>query len=142
MQPFINLCTKNPAFAISAMILGGGIVLFIQAMIIIAKQCKYNVKASGHLLSGIFDGLMGREYKPEPEKFITVNRSKDRNVDFYVRTNKGVIPITVSHDSSKVMINPWCLPVYQGESRTAIVYYRDGLNDFAAIEEAVKKILK
>jgi hypothetical protein len=142
MQPFINLCTKNPAFAISAMILGGGIVLFIQAMIIIAKQCKYNVKASGHLLSGIFDGLMGREYKPEPERFITVNRSKDRNVDFYVRTNKGVIPITVSHDSSKVMINPWCLPVYQGESRTAIVYYRDGLNDFAAIEEAVKKILK
>lgn len=142
MQPFINLCTKNPAFAISAMILGGGLVLFVQAMIIIAKQCKYNVKASGHLWSGIFDGLMGREYKPEPERFITVNRSKDRNVDFYVRTNKGVIPITVSHDSSKVMINPWCLPVYQGESRTAIVYYRDGLNDFAAIEEAVKKILK
>ena len=142
MQPFIDLCAKNPAIAISAMILGGGIVLFIQAMIIIAGQCKKNYENSGKFFSAIFAGMRGEIIKPEPERFISAIRAKeDEGADFFVKTNKGKFPITVSHDPSKVMINPWCLPVIRGNGRSAIVYYREGLNDYAAIEEAVKKIL-
>ncbi len=143
MQPFIDLCAKNPAFAISAMIFGGGIVLFVQAMFIIAIQCHRNYENSGKFFSAIFAGMRGEIIKPEPERFITAIRAKENEgADYFVKTNRGKFPITVSHDPSKVMINPWCLQITRGNSRSAIVYYREGLNDYAAIEEAVKKILR
>ncbi len=153
MTPFISFMHRNPAFGIAAVILGFGIAVVLHTTVLLIRQCVNNIKESGKIWKGIIYGLLGYQIIDRtPERVMSVSRAKkgslDENgeridYDFVAKTNRqGIIKVTVSHDKSKVMPEPYCHDVTRGKSRAAIAYYREGDNDFSSIERAINKILR